>query len=91
MIYAHASFINSTKRKFFQQQNKPEEIQENDENGGGSVEITASKEGDQKPTKKQRLDSELETRAASCRRLTNVSLLSSENCHLTDPMQEAHA
>jgi hypothetical protein len=81
----------STKRKFCQQQNRPEEIQENDENGGGSIEITASKEGDQKSPKKRRLDSELEKRAASCRRLTEVSLLSSENCHLTDPMQQARA
>ncbi|KAF2844201.1 hypothetical protein T440DRAFT_484363 [Plenodomus tracheiphilus IPT5] len=61
----------NAKRKFLQQQNKPDEIHENeDENGRESVEITASKDGDQKPTKKQRLHSGLEKGVASSGRLT---------------------
>ena len=73
-----------------QQQNKPDEIQENeDENGRESVEIAASKDGNQKRTKKQRLHSEPEKRVASSRRLKEVSLLFPENCYFTDPMQEA--
>jgi hypothetical protein len=88
---SHKEFSDdNAKRKFLQQQNKPDEIHENeDENGRESVEITASKDEDEKPTKKQRLHSGLEKGVASSGRLTEVSLLFSENCRLTDPMQEA--
>ncbi|CAG5190259.1 uncharacterized protein ALTATR162_LOCUS12167 [Alternaria atra] len=63
-------------RKFLQQQNKPDEIHENeDENGRESVEITASKDEDEKPTKKQRLHSGLEKGVASSGRLTEKPVL----------------